>query len=316
MSTPRNSKSLLTSLNELVVKQTETKLRLDLKELAKETEYYISDLNESYGNFFGELLKEINQYAEFSNSEIKKQRTTEDEAKSGGQKTPNRVLAHGGPWPSLSGDWEDKKTLYAARARVNPGGFYHGITAYKNITNLVIRKKLGNTKKSGGVLRKGGGKRPSQTTEVPFSKFLGSHKNDLLYVNKIFGKIEAEYELSSGRKALKTKVVNAAIAEIRFPNHAKPPKSFQMKVSVSAFGGVMPGGKLPNEWNVVDLILKQKDAINEHQWVKINGQRGHMRALITPMIRWYMVKEFDKNGPKPDPAQFLKQTQDFLKAIK
>ena len=315
MSTLRNSKALRSNLNELAVKQTETRLKMDLKELAKETEYYISDLNEAYGNFFGELLKEITLYQEYSKSEIAEQNKEgrEAEAKYGAQKTPPRILANGGFWPGLSSGWLAQKDRAAKLVRDDPGGFYQGITAFRrrviegeNLRKLTQnpRAKLGNTKKDTGVLRKGGGKRAKSTAQTPFSKFLGSHKNDILYVNKIFGKIEAEYELSSGRKALKTKVLNAAIAEIRFPNHVKPPKSYQMKVSVSAFGGVMPGGKLQNEWNTVDLILKQKDASNEHQWVKINGQRGHMRALITPMIRWFMAKEFKK------------QTQDFFKAIK
>lgn len=278
MSSPSNTQKLRKQFEDLIASGTQKRVTLDLKTLEKETSYLVEDLNTQYSLFFGLLLKDI--------------QGLQDTA-SGRSPMPARLKPYSDPkWRPLDKEWiaQKQKTAYRANGS-SAKSYYQGITQYLAASRNP-KKRLGPITKDG---RRGVGRAPGRTkslSNVPaFTDFLGAHQADLAYVQRIFGKIETAYELKSSGKTLKTKAVDGIITSVKSPSKGTMPKSYQVKVSISAFGAVL-GGKTLNEWSVVDLLLKQRDPANEGQWVKINGQRGHMRPLILPMIRWFMADRF------------------------
>lgn len=76
------------------------------------------------------------------------------------------------------------------------------------------------------------------------------------------------------------------------------PKDMKMRATITAFGN-LKGVKF-NEKSIVDYIIKRIDPVNEKQWVKINSEVGigrskrPIRAVITPILRYYMDKRFSE----------------------
>lgn len=265
-------------MEDLIASDVQTRVTKDLQTLEKETSYLVEDLNPQYSLFFGLLLKDIQGLRD---------------TVSGESPMPDRLKSDSNPkWEPLSRDWVEQKQKIAHRAKKGMAkGYYQGITEYLAV-NRGPKKRLGPAKRDGSNgAHRGGGRLKSLSNVPAFTDFLKNHQADLAYVQRLFGKVEVDYELKSSGKTLKTKAVGGIITSVKSQSKGTMPKSYQVKVSISAFGTVL-GGKTLNEWSVVDLLLKQRDPANEGQWVKINGQRGHMRPLILPMIRWFMADRF------------------------
>lgn len=71
-----------------------------------------------------------------------------------------------------------------------------------------------------------------------------------------------------------------------------------MGAYITAFGNLK--GVQFDEWHIVDYIIKKIDPEHEKQWVKINSRFGigrtrrPIRAIITPLVKYYMDTKFPR----------------------
>lgn len=208
--------------------------------------------------------------------------------------TPSRLLQNMGgeaPWRNLSRSWNERKGD-------NKGLFYKGLTdrMYKAKVNARDKRKRGAK-----------GRLPNKPTS--FMDFL-KKKSDrsAAEVKRLFGPLEISYMLQGA--GMKTPVdinqkgnVISSIGRITTRNSKGQfiPRlgNVQLEANIMAFPYIKKVQDF-SEWYVVDYLAR-KDAGNRAQWRKVNsrvtpkGGIRPMRAIITPLISWFLTTKFRQN---------------------
>lgn len=211
----------------------------------------------------------------------------------GALSTPG-LLAPYTSWKPLSAKWIKQKAT---------GKHYVGLS-----NSLSRGKALGrrNANKSIGISRlRANGRKPQGLVKVgafeDYIKTLTAQGTTA----RFFGPVAIKYDFVSPdpRFSVTMSQANDIVARTQVRSSLRGtfvafPKDLKMKATISAFGNLK--GVTFNERNIVDYILKRIDPANEKQWVKINSTSGigrskrPVRAIITPVLRYYMDKRFSE----------------------
>ncbi|WCD44154.1 hypothetical protein Lumi_015 [Xylophilus phage Lumi] len=251
-------------------------IRANIEEVAK-------GIQEDYDDFFAELFRIL-----FTGS---------GDSMVGRGRMPARfqgMTGEDGDWKPLSSSWEERKETQDSNY-----GFYYGLTDALNKSRNATRE-LRKARK-----QKVGRKVADKTS---FRKFLEKKSgNSAAQVKKLFGPLQIEYFLTAkGRKSpIDIRQKGNIITEIgRITAHGDKGRlipnmgNVYLEAQITAFSKLKAVDWLSEEY--VAQYLYDKDFGNQAQWRKVGSQTTPhgvrpIRAIISPMIRWYVEKQFQKN---------------------
>lgn len=218
----------------------------------------------------------------------------------GATKTPYVISQGGASWEPLKEKWSFQKRKLGQHSTGQE--HYQGLSGASTMLN-----PLGRSRKGGKDI---GMSRTRAASVKPKGKVKVGAFED--YIRKLahpgttarfFGDIVASYNVVSPdpRFRIEMKQSDGTITNVKARNtysgkFAPIPSELRFTAKIEAFGKL--NGLAFDEKNIVDYIIKRADPANEKQWVKINSEVGigrsrrPIRAIITPMLRYYIQRRF------------------------
>lgn len=181
---------------------------------------------------------------------------------------------------------------------------------YVGLSNSLSRgKALGRSRKGGrdiGMSRlRANGNKPKGLVKVgAFEDYIRT-LTSVGTTERFFGPIAIKYDFVSPSANFSVSVnqdsgvvSRTQVRSVERGTFVAFPKDLKMTAKITAFGKLK--GIAFNEKGIIDYIIKRIDPVNEKQWVKINSEVGigrskrPIRAVITPILRYYMDKRFSE----------------------
>lgn len=266
------SKSLADALKKMEASLSEKLVGFSSKAVREMTVEIKEELNTEYNYFFQLISDEV----------------------IGALSTPG-LLGGYTSWKPLSAKWVKQKAT---------SKHYIGLS-----NSLTRGKGLGRVRKNGNEigmsrLRANGPKPKGLVKTGAFSTYIATlHSKG--NTERFFGPVAIGYDFISPDPRIKV-TMNADSGVVNRVQTSSTttgrfiafPKTMKMVATITAFGKLKGIGF--NEKKVVDFIIKRIDPAHEKQWVKINSEVGigrskrPIRAVVTPILRYYMEKRFSE----------------------
>lgn len=267
-----SKKSLAEALKEMELKLTERLVSFTSDKVKELSEEIKEELTTEYNYFFQMIVDEV----------------------IGKTATPGLISKYT-TWKPLSKKWiSDKGTKK----------HYVGLSDSKTLSRALGRRVKEGRKKGLSRLRANGTKPSGRNKTGSFETYIQS-LNTAGTTERFFGPVAISYDFVSPNPNISVvkEQTNGLVKQVAHWSKSRNkfvafPKNLNMKATITAFGK-LKGVKF-DEWSVVDYIIKRVDPSNEKQWVKINSEYGigmsnrPIRAVITPILRYYMDKRFSE----------------------
>lgn len=253
-------------------------------ELKERSEMAVMELRDAYQTFFGVVLQAVTKPGVHGDTNY-------------GMPSFLSGLSNPTPgWKELSSNWMKRKERATAPDAFN---IYRGLTEGAH-TGMRGRKNVGQH----GPVKKGRGR--------SFKQYLETLSADRSAPGRIFGEPKIGYALirpDGGKVSIfQNPKTPGAIGKIQQHQggtgwFAKALDGTRLQAQIWAFPKLE--GLLPREGEnaseeVEDRVARfvgRKESGNKKQWMKIYGKRKgshwRLRPLLTPVIQWYLQKEFE-----------------------